>query len=102
MAVRIDQLIEYLDSHPICYYADNVESLLGMLYDIYTKHNGINSNELRKLTQKLDVVLEKLPVDTRDGADRLVGEMCREHEQVAFVHGVVVGLCLMTEIRTVT
>ena len=51
MAVKIDQVLEYLDHHPICYYADNVDSLLEMLYEIYARHNAINSEELGALNK---------------------------------------------------
>lgn len=102
MSVHINQVIEYLDNHPICYYADGVDSLLKMLYDIYAAHNAIDSEELRGLYQKAACVLEKLPPADGERLFTLICELCLEHEQQAFIHGFFVGMCLMTEIRTVT
>ena len=101
MAVRIDQVLEYLDHHPVCYYADNVESLLGMLSDIYTRHNVISSAELDSLVKNLDAALETIPAGERMRCGDLVNVIRKEHEQQAFVHGVIVGLLLSTEIRSV-
>ena len=90
-----------MDYPPICYYADNVDSLLEMLYEIYARHNSINSEELGTLNQKLHRLLRELSSEDRERAAVLVRDVCREHEQLAFIHGFIVGLCLMTEIRAV-
>ena len=101
MAVRIDQVLEYLDHHPVCYYADDVESMLGMLYDIYEKHNTVSSDKLDSCRQKLDIVLDSISDGDKTQCNKLINDICKEHEQLAFIHGVIVGLSLMSEIRTV-
>lgn len=102
MSVCLDQVLDYLDHHPICYYADDVESLLGMLYDVYAKHNTISSAELECLWKNMEAALCPLPADQKEHCLALIHDWRREHEPLAFIHGFIVGLNLITEIRTVT
>lgn len=101
MAVYIDQILDYLDANPICYDADGVESLLQMLYTVYSRHNTVDSDQLRVLRDRVAAAFDLLPARDRELALSRIGDWCKEHEQLAFIHGFIVGIHLMTEIRTV-
>ena len=102
MAVRIDQVLDYLNTHPICYFAEGMDSLLEMLYTVYTIHNNIDSEEIQKLCDDTEYTLALLSATERERLRVNIGQLCQEHEKLAFIHGFVVGMNLMTEIRTVT
>lgn len=102
MSIHINQVLDYLDNHPVCQYADNVESLLEMLHEVYTMHNSIDSEEIREKFRQLRPVLDALSLETADTVFGIVSDLCLEHEQLAFSHGIVVGMLLMTEVRTLS
>ena len=99
MSIHVNDVLEYLDTHQVCNYADGMDSLLETLHRVYTTYNAINSEELGCLYGKLQPVLELLPEKEADLLSDLVGDLCLEHEQLAFSHGVLVGMQLMTEVN---
>lgn len=100
MSIHIDEVLDYLDVHPIGGYGGGVESVLEMLHDIYCSYNSVDSDEIRGLFRKVDCLLEILPSDTAEQLYALICDLCVEHEVLAFSHGIVVGMCFMTEVRT--
>lgn len=100
MSIHIDEVLDYLDAHPISGHNGDVESLLEMLHDAYCSYNSIDSDAIRGLFKKVDGVLEMLPSDAAEQLYSLVCDLCVEHEVLAFSHGIVVGMHFMTEVRT--
>ena len=72
MAIKIKDVLDYLDQHPICSECGDVKTLLEVIREVYVFYNGTEGDSL-----------------------------CREREQVAFEQGVVVGMQLMTEVNWV-
>ena len=101
MSIHINQVLDYLDTHPICQQADGMESLLEMLADIYLSHSNGNTAELYGLFSRLRRCMAALGQREQDALFDAVSELCARHEVLAFSQGFLVGLLLMTEIRTV-
>lgn len=87
MSIHIQQVLDYLDDHPICARADSVNSLLEMLHEIYAMHNCLENEDIRKWFRSLRSWLEPLPRDTQDQFFHIVCDLCLEHEQLAFSQG---------------
>lgn len=99
MSIHIDQVSDYLDTHPICREADTVKSLLEMLHDVYVMHNSMDSEEIREKFREFRLVLNELPKEITDALFSVTCDLCMEHEVLAFSHGVIVGMNLMTDVN---
>ena len=100
MSIHINEVLDYLDDHPIGGHEGGIESLIEMLHDIYVEYNTIDSDEMHRLFKEFDKQLEMLPYDVADRLFSLICDLCVEHEVLAFSHGIVVGMYLMTEVRS--
>jgi len=99
MSIHIHQVLDYLDANPVCRHDGEIISLMELLHDAYTMHNAIDSEQLRGYFRKLRCHLEPLTQTQADELFCTVCDLCLEHEQLAFSHGIVVGMHLMTEVN---
>lgn len=99
MAIHIDEVLDYLDVHPIGLHEGGMISLMEMLHDVYMEYNTIDSEELHNLFRNLHHILSGLSTDARNTVFDTVCALCAEHEVLAFSHGIVVGMQLMTEVN---
>ena len=98
MSIHIHQVMDYLDTHPVCQQTDNMESLLEILYDVYISHNDGNSQEILSLFHRLRNCMEHLTKAEQDALFDAVCDLCAEHEVLAFSQGVLTGMMLMSEV----
>lgn len=99
MSIHTSQVLDYLDSHPVSRYEGDFQSLMEMLHYIYTTCNPVDSEKIRERFRHLEKILEPLSFDEENEVSNLVCSLCWEHEQIAFYHGMAVGMHLMTEIN---
>lgn len=99
MSVHIDQVLEYLDTHLVCRCADRVESLLGMIRDVYMEYNETDSEEIRYMLGELGAMLETFPSQDAKRFLCVICQLCQSSEQLAFSQGILVGMQLMTEVN---
>lgn len=99
MSVHIDQVLDYLDTHLVCRNADGMDSLLAMICEAYMKFNNTDSEEIRHLFDDLGQVLDSFSPEDAKRTLSAVCDLCAAHEVLAFSHGVLVGMQLMTEIN---
>lgn len=99
MSVHTSQVFDYLDSHPVSRYEGDFQSLLEMLHYIYTTCNPVDSDMIRGKFRELGDVLSQLSNDDLNVVSDIVCALCFEHEQIAFSHGLSVGMHLMTEVN---
>jgi len=99
MSVHINEVLDYLDIHPICCHNGTIYSLMDILLDVYKMHNRIDSQELRQLQHTLQHYIGTLPDADSKQVFRILSQLCMEHEQLAFSHGIVVGMHLMSEVN---
>ena len=92
----IDRLKEELDKNPPCYGYRTANSLLDMLYMWYVEWNPVNSEEIKQDFLKLEscCCAEK----QIDGVLDIISRLCQNHEQVAFLEGLHVGIRLALEL----
>ncbi len=98
MSIQTSQVFEYLDAHPLWRYEGSFESLLETLHHIYTVGNPIDSEAIRSAFRRA-YPLEKLSPDEADALIRVTSNFCSKYELLAFSHGILVGMNLMTEIN---
>ena len=72
MSVSVHEMLDYLDVHPVRNHKGDAETLLKMLLDLYSQYNIIS-----------------------------LGEESLQGEELAFAQGILVGMHLMSELRTV-
>ena len=100
MSVHYNDVLDYLDEHPIYYYEGSIKSLLELVHEFYTMYNSIDSEALRARFRQLEDILCKLTLKEQDAFFDTVNSLCLESEQLAFSHGVVVGMHMMTDINS--
>ena len=87
----ISRLKAYVESHTPNYQDGNAETLLEMLFNVYTEFNGFDNQIIRedfnngKTLREMDQII--YPVCT----------LCRDHEKTGFQEGVKVGIRLAQE-----
>ena len=101
MSIQINQVLDYLDTHPICQQADSMESLLEMLADVYLSHSNGNTAELYGLFTRMRQCMAGLGQGEQDALFDAVCDLCARHEVLAFSQGFLVGMLLMAEVRTI-
>ena len=99
MSIHINHVLDYLDQYPVCRYEGDFPSLLEMIYDVYTSYNPVSNDKIREHFRNLRGVLEKLPREDGEALFHTACDLCLKHEKTAFFHGMVVGMCLLTEIN---
>lgn len=99
MSIHINQVLDYLDKHRACQKAGTMESLLDIVYEAYAEYDYFDSQKVREEMQKLENILDILPLRAYDEVVYLVCGLCSEHEKVAFSQGILAGMNLMTEIN---
>ena len=102
MPICINQVLDYLDSHPVVREADSMPALLGLLHDVFAEHHCFDSSELRKQFAALRRSLTMLSGEEFEAVFALVCDLCLEQEQNAFSQGFLAGMLLMTEVNTLS
>lgn len=100
MSIHTNDVFDYLDAHPVSLYEGDFQSLLEMLHYIYTTCNPVDSQKIREDIKQLEDILKPLSFEDDNVVSNLVCDLCYEHEQIAFYHGLTVGMHLMTEINS--
>ena len=94
----MERLKEELDKNPPSYGYEDANSLLEMLYMWYVEWNPINSEEIRQDYLKLESLFMGRPEKKLDDEMDIVTRLCQNHEQVAFLEGLRVGIRLANEL----
>lgn len=87
----------YLDQETPNYQDGDAESLLEMLYNVYSEFNGFDNDLIR---QDFDLLYESMNGKSLQEIDQIiyhVCSLCRDHEKNGFEEGVNVGLRLAQE-----
>lgn len=99
MSVHIHDVLDYLDIHPVNQHGDDVFSFMDLVFHAYSMYNTMDSAALREMRKNLCAILAKLPDEDSEFLFDRIGEFCMEKERIAFAHGIVVGIYLMSEIK---
>ena len=99
MPIHSHQVYEYLDAHPIRSYDGTIDSLLNMLCSVYVESNPIETDDIRKSFEAVDSILSKLSLEDNDCIINLIVDLYISFERNAFIHGISLGMHLMTELN---
>lgn len=99
MSIHINQVLAYLDEHPVSSHKGDFSSLLDMLCASYTEYNNIETDRIRILFDEMDAILSTLTLCQNDHIFDTVVNLCIEYQRTAFSHGICVGMHLMTELN---
>lgn len=99
MKQYIDTLKKHLVEHPPNYGYHNAYCLLDMLCSCYMESNHADSASIRQAFAELDLHLEQLPLKENDAIFDVVCDLCTEHQRLAFIAGVQVGMRLFSELE---
>ncbi len=86
------------------YYKQNppnhggAESILGLLYWHYTECNPIDNQKIRDGFAQIRQQYPHLSMQEFDPIFTTVSDLCLEHERLAFLEGLRLGVTLMTEL----
>lgn len=94
----IERLQEELKKNPPNYGYRCANSLLEMLYMWYVEWNPINSAQIRQDFSVLEDCFFSGTDKKLDNALDVVTRLCQQHEQLAFLEGLSVGVRLAQEL----
>lgn len=94
----IDRLKEELDKNPPCYGYKAADSLLDMLYMWYVEWNPINSEQIKQDFFELESYFCGCTEKRVDDALDIITRLCWNHEHLAFLEGLRVGIRLAYEL----
>ena len=85
---------------PSPHYRDtDVNSMLEFLWRIYTEQNPIDNVKIKSLFLDLGAIFKKLSLEEADQLFDVTCHICIEHERLAFIEGMRVGVLLMEELK---
>ena len=86
---------------PSPHYGDaDVNSMLEFLWRSYTDINPIDNAKIKSLFLDLEVFSKRLSIEEADQIFDITSHICIEHERLAFIEGMRVGVLLMDELKT--
>ena len=96
MNAYIEKLKQQLAQNPPDF--GGAESVIDLLYLIYTEFNPINNQEIRDGFERLRNHFPDMDLQDFDVIFVTVSELCTEHERLAFIEGFRLGITLSQEL----
>lgn len=97
MRKYIHALQEYCKQHPPDH--GDAQSVMNLLYWTYTEYNPVDDQQIKNGFAKLRSQFPHLNLQEFDPIFTTVSELCTEHEQLAFMEGLRLGVTLMLELQ---
>lgn len=96
MKKYIEALRDYCQQNPLNH--GDAESVMEFLYWHYAEFNPIDNQKIRDSFAKLRRQYPHLSLEEFDPIFTTVSDLCVEHEHLAFLEGLRLGVTLMTEL----
>ena len=96
----INALKNHVEVQTPNYQDGDAESLLEMLFNVYTEFNGFDNKIIREDFNALYTAMNGKTLREMDQIIYPVCTLCRDHEKVGFLEGVKVGIRLSKEIQS--
>lgn len=93
----ITRLKAYVEEHTPNYQEVDAETLLEMLFNVYTEFNGFDNQIIREDFNNLYAAMNGKTLREMDQIIYPVCTLCRDHEKTGFQEGVKVGIRLAQE-----
>lgn len=97
MSIRIGDVLDYLDVHPVN-QCDDAFSALELVFHAYSLYNAMDNEVLQKLHSSAFSILNKLPESDAEQLLDIFDDWAMEKERMAFSHGIAMGIYLDTEL----
>lgn len=97
MEKYIKALQDYCKEHPLDH--GGADSVMELLYWQYAESNPIDNGKIRNGFAKLREQFPHLSLQEFDPVFTTVSELCVEHERIAFLEGLRLGMTLMIELE---
>lgn len=81
------------------YQDGDAESLLEMLFNVYTEFNGFDNKIIREDFNNLYAAMNDKTLREMDQIIYPVCTLCRDHEKTGFMEGIKVGIRLKNELE---
>jgi len=94
----VEKLVTYVNANEQNFGDGDAESLLEMLFNIYTQFNGFDNAQIRKDFDALYAAMNSKTLKEMDEVIYPVCTLCRNHEKAGFVEGIKVGIRLRQEL----
>ena len=101
MSIHLDEVLDYLDDQRVCKSAENMESLMEMIHEGYTRYYKADNERIFALFHQLRSVWGPVATSQADRMFNLICDLCAELELQSFSQGVCAGMVLMTEVNRV-
>ena len=95
----INALKNHVEAQTPNYQDGDAESLLEILFNVYTEFNGFDNEIIREDFNTLYIAMNGKTLREMDQIIYPVCTLCRDHEKVGFSEGVKVGIRLSKEIQ---
>ena len=93
----ISQLKAYVEEYTPNYQDGDAETLLEMLFNVYTELNGFDKQIIREDFNNLYTAMNGKNLREMDQIIYPVCTLCRDHEKAGFEEGVKIGIRLAQE-----
>jgi len=97
MQKYINALQEYCKQNPPNH--GDAQSVMNLLYWTYTEYNPVDDQRIKNGFAKLRCQFPHLNLQEFDPIFTTVSELCAEHEHLAFMEGLRLGVTLMLELQ---
>lgn len=77
---------------------DGSESVLTFLYEAYSQVNRMDDDRIKADFNTLYQTMNGMTLQEMDQILYPVCTLCRDHERAGFIHGVRIGICLLSEL----
>lgn len=99
MKSYLEKLKSYVEANPIQFDDDCELPALDSLYWHYSECHTMQNAQTKQACHNLNAYLSFLSEEKRDTVFSLVGTLCAEHENIAFIAGLQLGAQLMLELH---
>ena len=87
-----------VETKTLNYHDGDEETLLEMLFNIYTELKGFDNQIIREDFEALYATVNGKSLQEIDAVIYPVCDLCRDHQKVGFIEGVKVGFILRSEL----
>ncbi|MBE6951449.1 MAG: hypothetical protein E7451_08970 [Ruminococcaceae bacterium] len=100
MNLYMQQFQTYIEQHQPRFGHEDIHTIAELLYNCYTELNPIDTTEIRGGFREIDQIIRNLSVQDNDRVFAVVCQLCTQHERLAFLSGLRVGVQLLLELQT--
>ena len=98
MSHLLETIKTELNQQQIKYTYTDVHTLMEHIWRTYTEENPISNDRLKELNERMDPILNSIPIANSDELFLIFCEFCSEYERAAFLEGIRIGARLMMEL----